>query len=124
MIAWLLLACADGAGKGDTGAPPTLARVQAEVFAPSCAFSTCHAAPGASGLVLEDGRTYDAVVDVDSADNPGHVLVVPGDSAGSYLAAKLRGDADILGEPMPVGAPLDDARLQLVLDWIDAGAPE
>lgn len=104
-----------------TGAP-TLSDVQADVFDASCAFSTCHAAPGASGLALEPGGSHAALVGVPSADAPGEVLVIPGDSAGSYLVAKLRGDPGIVGDPMPDGGPLDAARLQLVVDWIDAGA--
>jgi hypothetical protein len=122
----LLLAAlgCDGDATTDSATPaaPTLTEVQAEVFGPSCAFSTCHAAPGASGLVLEDGQSHAELVDVPSADAAGRTLVVPGDSEGSYLVAKLRGDPGITGFRMPTGDALDDARLQLVIDWIDAGA--
>lgn len=122
MIAVILAACSGGKTTDTGGAEPTLSNVQETVFTPSCAFSSCHASPGASGLVLEDGAAWDALVDVESADNPGQTLVVPGDVEGSYLTAKLRGDSGIVGDPMPVGAALDEARLQLVLDWIAAGA--
>ncbi len=118
----VLVAC--GGDPTTSTAPPTLSDVQADVFDASCAFSTCHAAPGASGLVLEPGRAHGALVDVESADAPGRTLVVPGDPEGSYLVAKLRGDADLVGDPMPDGAPLDDGRLQLVIDWIAAGAAD
>ena len=125
MILVALLAC--GGGKADSTAPmdPTLSNVQSEVLTASCAFSTCHAAPGASGLVLEEGASWAALVSVESADNPGAILVIPGDSDGSYLMAKLRGDAGIVGASMPsTGDPLDDTLLQLVADWIDAGAAD
>lgn len=114
----------DGAAtdSAPTDAAPTLTQVQAEVFGPSCAFSSCHAAPGASGLVLEDGLSHAALVNVPSADASGKTLVVPGDAEASYLVAKLRGDPGIAGFQMPTGNPLDEARLQLVIDWIDAGA--
>ena len=121
----LLVAVAlGGCGEDPTTATeaPTLSDVQADVFDASCAFSTCHAAPGASGLVLEPGAAHAALVDAPSADAPGEILVVPGDSAASYLVAKLRGDAGITGAPMPDGVPLDAERIQLVVDWIDAGA--
>ena len=120
MIALLLLACA---GKGDTGAEiaPSLTAVQGEVFTPSCAFSTCHAAPGASGLVLEEGSSWGALVNVESAAQPGSILVIPGDADGSYLIARLRGDS---GDLMPPNSPLEAERLQLVVDWINAGAAQ
>ena len=121
----LLLACS-GTGATDSkgGTSPTLSSVQSEVFNASCAFSTCHAAPGASGLVLEDGSAWSALVTVESADNPGAILVIPGDANGSYLVQKLRGDAGIVGDEMPAGNPLDAERIQLVVDWIDAGAAD
>ena len=118
----ILLAC-DGKDTTAEG-PPTLTQVQDEVFTLSCAFAACHAAPGASQLVLEAGQTHAEVVDVDSVDNPGNILVVPGDSEASYLVAKLRGEDGIVGDQMPVGAPLEAERLQLVIDWIDAGAAD
>lgn len=119
--ALLLSACT---GEKDSDAPVTLAEVQDVVFTPSCAFATCHAAPGESGLVLEEGASLAALVNVDSVDNPGNILVIPGDSEASYLIAKLRGDAGIVGELMPVGAALEADRLQLVVDWINTGATE
>jgi hypothetical protein len=122
------LGACNGGDKGtDTGGAlePTLTNVQAEVFTPSCGISTvCHAAPGSSGLVLDEGESYSHLVGVDSADLPGNTLVIPGDSAGSYLVAKLNGDVGIAGDQMPVGAALEPDRLQLVIDWIDAGAAD
>lgn len=123
MIALFLAACGGPDSTGDTGLEPTFANVQAEVFTPSCAFSTCHASPGASGLVLEDGEAWASVVDVESADNPGAVLVIPGDSEGSYLMAKLRGDLGIVGVSMPQNGSIDPAMVEIVAAWIDAGAP-
>ncbi|MEQ1568367.1 MAG: hypothetical protein ABMA64_22210 [Myxococcota bacterium] len=116
MIALALAACA-----GEDPAP-TLTQVQDEVLTPSCAFSTCHASPGASGLVLDPGASWDALVDAESIDNPGQVFVVPGDSEASYLVHKLRGDDGIVGFQMPAAAPVSADQLQLVIDWIDAGA--
>lgn len=119
-----LLACTTTDASDSKATAPTLSNVQADVFTASCAFSTCHAAPGASGLVLEDGTSWAALVTVESVDNPGAILVIPGDANGSYLVQKLRGDAGIVGDEMPAGAPLEDERIQLVVDWIDAGAAD
>lgn len=117
-----LLACAGG--KGDSAAPlePTLTNVQAEIFTPSCAFSSCHAST--SPTVLEEGLTYDAIVGKDSIDNPGHTLIVPGDAEGSYLYQKCQPTGDYIGGVMPEGLPdgLDAERLALLEAWITAGA--
>lgn len=120
----LLLACT-GAADTATAVDPTLTNVQSIVFTNSCAFSTCHASPGSSGLVLDEGAAWAELVTVESEDNPGNILVIPGDSDGSYLMAKLRGDAGIVGAAMPsTGDLLTDEKLQLVADWIDAGAAD
>ena len=123
----LLLACTGGDSAADSAASldPTLTNVQAEVFGPSCAFSTCHASPGASDLVLDDGASWAELVTVESVDNPGQILVIPGDSEGSYLMAKVRGDAGIVGDRMPsTGSMLPEDKLQLLATWIDAGAAD
>ncbi|HMV69817.1 MAG TPA: hypothetical protein PKA64_23455, partial [Myxococcota bacterium] len=64
---------------------------------------------------------YDRLVDVESST--GVPYVVPGDADGSYLVQKLEGADGITGDPMPVGGSLDPADLQVVRDWIEAGAP-
>lgn len=103
-------------------ATPTLTDVQAEVFTPSCAFSSCHGSVAGGGLNLEEGNAWAELVDVGSEDAPGHTRVVPGDADSSYLMAKLQGDADIEGDPMPPSGGLTDAQIQSVRDWINAGA--
>lgn len=121
MIAASLAACNGGKG-GDTGSQATLTEVQAKVFSPSCGLSSvCHASPGGGNLILEEGKSYAELVGVPS-DGTGDILVIEGDSANSYLMAKLNGDAGIAGFPMPQGGGLDPSMVQLVADWIDAGA--
>lgn len=127
-----LAACSDDdGGDGTGGDAPTLARVQAEVFDVGCNVSSCHGATGkAGGLVLEAGASHAQLVGV-TADNPkaaseGLVRVAPGDPDASFLVRKcLPGLAADYGEVMPSGNPdgLEPARLQLVRDWIEAGAP-
>jgi hypothetical protein len=47
-----------------------------------------------------------------------------GDPARSYLVYKLLGDEHILGDPMPPAgeAGLENSEIQLIIDWIRAGA--
>lgn len=123
----LLLACTS-APKGDTGdtPAPTLTEVQTELLTPSCAFSTCHGngGGGAADLDLSDGRSHAELVNVESTDAPGEILVVPGDPDASYLVKKCTpGATGIVGEPMPDGSDgLDEERLAMLRAWIAAGA--
>jgi hypothetical protein len=103
---------------------PVLADVQARVFTPSCAFSTCHSGSApAAGLDL-DSASRDAMVDVPSPVHGVSILVVPGDPDASYLYQKLAEDPPAVGDRMPIGSPLDPTRLALVRAWIAAGAIE
>lgn len=129
MISWLILACA--AEPVDSAQPiePTLTNVQAEVFAKSCAFSTCHGeGAGSAGLSLVDGVSYGELVgvaaegDVETGVPAGEIRVVAGDPDASYLVKKLENTAGMLGERMPQAAALDAERLALVREWISAGA--
>jgi hypothetical protein len=93
---------------------------------PSCELAGCHAAPSSNGMEL-DGRdnAYASLVDVDSEFATGEVLVIPGDADNSYLVKKLEGASGITGDPMPPPfGGIDPADVQLVRDWIDAGAAD
>jgi hypothetical protein len=116
----LLAACSE---------PATLTEVQAEVFTPSCAFSTCHGGGATGGLDLTEGSAYGSLVDQPVADVEGEggvegeIRVIPGDSENSYLMKKLRGDDDIAGDPMPPpSGGLDEELIARVASWIDDGA--
>ena len=64
-----------------------------------------------------DASSYDSVI-----HSGGHgPAVLPGDAQGSLLAQKLLGTQTI-GGSMPPGGPLTQADIQLILDWIAAGA--
>jgi hypothetical protein len=66
-----------------------------------------------------DGSTYQSVMTTgDHAP-----VVIPDDVDGSILAQKLL-DEQTFGTVMPPGSKLPDADIQLILDWIAAGAPE
>ncbi|MFZ5475571.1 MAG: hypothetical protein ACOZNI_02245 [Myxococcota bacterium] len=128
MIVLLALACAgdDPVDSGDTGEPldPTFTNVKVEIFQLSCQSSSCHGGRGSSDLSLDDDVAWSEIVNVESTDVPGEILVVPGDPSASYLVRKCRAEQGITGEPMPKGTPtgLDAPRLDLLEAWVAAGA--
>ena len=98
-----------------------------EVFTQNCAFDGCHGgATPHQGLDLTDARTsYRLLVDVAANELQGQFKrIAPGDSANSYLVMKLRDDARIAGQPMPLGGyPMDPALVMKIAAWAQAGAP-
>ena len=64
-----------------------------------------------------DSTSYEAVTTTGS----GGSVVVPGDTTNSILAQRVTGAQGAL---MPPSGKLSDAEIQLILDWIAAGAPE
>jgi hypothetical protein len=123
---WIAAVACDPAAKDttDTGATPgapTFTQVKSEVL-PSCT-PVCHTGATSAPLVLTAGQEYDAIVNVESVDAPGQILVVPGDADSSYLVAKIEGSVGITGSQMPPPfGGLSADQIQLVRDWIDAGA--
>ncbi len=107
-----------GAPAGDT----SFSAIRDEILLPTCGFSTCHGS-GTGGLTITAEGAYAALVEAPSSISPGDILVIPGDPDGSYLVKKLDGAADIVGGPMPVGAPLSASDLSRIRTWIAAGAP-
>lgn len=106
-------------------AGPSLVEVQESVFDASCAFTGCHAGDDPAGeLSLERGVAYQNTVDVPSAQVPSLLRVEPGNADDSYLFIKITGDDRIAENTfrMPIGGELTDDQIQLVEDWVDAGA--
>lgn len=93
------------------------------VFDAHC--TSCHSpAGGTQGALDLQTDPYGALVDAASA-YPGRTLVTAGDSAGSFLIVKLRGDqAGTEGGTMPPGTPLDSGTVDAIAAWIDAGATQ
>lgn len=91
------------------------------VFQQNC--YSCHGTGvGLGDLDLESDACAD-LVDVPAA-NPaygGAVLVSPGDVAGSVLWAKCA-DTGEYGGVMPTSAAMDQANIDIIAGWIDAGA--
>jgi hypothetical protein len=93
------------------------------LFAEDCA--ACHSANAELGGLDLETDPHAAVVGVESAGNPGRLLVAAGDPGGSLLYRKIAGSqaADELGS-MPPGGSVSAATLAVVSDWIAAGADD
>jgi hypothetical protein len=111
------------------GAAATLANIQAAIFSTTCTDPACHSAQLAQGdLNLEAGASYAALVNAPAfnltARQAGLFRVKPGDPDHSFLILKLAGPLSAEGSPMPLGKPsLTAEQIQLIRDWITAGAP-
>ena len=140
-------------GCGDDDEPevivePTLESIQANVFAKSCVFSSCHtdtkrhsALGGTIMSLLSMTESCDSLVNVASKRVPGKFRMIPGDPANSYMIAKLNNMIDPVdraavddttgaGRAMPwSNAPLDMPLLisvqkrEAIAEWIRQGAP-
>jgi hypothetical protein len=105
---------------------PTLDDIQASVFTPTCATSTCHSAGAqAAGLSLANADTsYLELVGQFSNQNgqSNVMLVAPGDPDASYLVRKIQNTAGISGGPMPPGVALPQTDIDDIRQWISDGA--
>lgn len=104
----------------DGGATPKNAET---VLAESCGTSTCHdqPRPPQHELDLLSPGVESRVVGV-NAIGPGcesGVLVVAGDSDGSYLLDKVVNTPGICGLQMPVVGLLSQSDIEILRDWID-----
>lgn len=100
-----------------------------QVFAQSCAFSTCHSPIGRQGgLVLSSEQiSWSSLVDVDplhpDARAMGLKRVASGDPENSFLLRKLRGLGP--GDSMPqAGGLLSEEIISVIEAWIERGAHE
>jgi len=97
---------------GPTSETPTYEADILPIFQKS--YTMCHSALGGW-----DVTSYQAVMTTgDHAP-----VVITGDSANSILTQKFLGTSPF-GGIMPPGGKLPDATIQIILDWITAGAPE
>ncbi len=107
---------------------PTLESIQANVFTPTCATSGCHTGPAGLGLpagqdLSSASASFASLVNVASEQVPSLLRVAPGDATNSYLMQKLKGEATVGGQ-MPLGGnPLPWPTIDVIRDWINAGAP-
>ena len=102
-----------------SGLQPTLSSIQREIN-PSCVeHHGDHAIEG--DLDLRDGQSYSQLV-----NHPAFQValdrVEPNDPSNSYLIHKLEDRAGIVGERMPPDEPLSSAQIDVIRQWINAGA--
>lgn len=81
-----------------------------------------------NGLDLTRGNAHNALVDQPTFEEPDiepAKRVTPGNPDGSYLIQKISSDAPKFGSRMPLDGPpfLTQTEIQLIRDWISAGAP-
>lgn len=132
-LALVLAGCTAGNGEGldANGQPipinPPVAsdfqEIQDTVFTPIC--TQCHIGANAPlGLRLDAANSYALLVNVASGEVPGLLRVNPGNANQSYLVQKIRGTASVGGR-MPLGqAALPQDRIDLIVNWVTAGAPQ
>ncbi|WP_096087442.1 cytochrome P460 family protein [Agaribacterium haliotis] len=137
VAAFSLALSACGAGSGDgldkNGQPLTgviagpsddlFTQVQ-EVFTANCI--RCHSGPSApQGMSLAAGVSYNQIVNVASNQKPDLLRINPSNPDDSYLLQKVLGSPGISGSQMPLGGPfLSSENIQIIRDWIAAGAPQ
>ncbi len=112
--------------------PATLDAIQANIFSPRCALPSCHdSATHVENLDLSAGNAAAQLVGVSPATGAaqarGLLRVDPGDPSNSFLVIKLTGPPLLSSDEglrMPeTGAPLSDAEIAVVSQWI-AGLPK
>jgi len=92
---------------------PTFADNIQPLFEAKC--KACHS--GSMTLGGWDASSYQAVM---TSGNNGPT-VITGDASNSFLVQKLLGEQ---GGIMPPAGKLPEAEIQLIINWIDSGAPE
>ena len=99
---------------------PNFSEIQAGLFTPTCA--SCHGGGNPSaGLNLEAGNSYANLVGIASSQEPGTQRVNAGNPDASYLVQKLEGTA-ASGGVMPPSGAIPQADIDVVRQWISAGA--
>ncbi|MEK7325738.1 MAG: c-type cytochrome domain-containing protein, partial [Chloroflexota bacterium] len=100
---------------GTPAAPPSFSEQILPLLEAKC--SLCHNQK--TKLGGWDASSYEAVMTTgDHAP-----VVIPGDAAASLLSQKVSG-AQAQGDIMPPAGLLPEDEIQLIVDWIAAGAPE
>jgi hypothetical protein len=112
-----------------SGPSAPFSELQAKLFTPDCATSLCHSGnpPSHAPLSLDQGLSYDALVNRPASQASSILLVKPGAPDESYLMLKLLGTVGTSGTVstrMPLNRPsIDSDRLAAVRGWIERGAP-
>ena len=99
-----------------------------DVYPILMASCSCHIGGSPGGLAMPDAATAHAnLVDTPASQTMGALdRVAPGDPESSYLIHKLNGtqvDVGGSGGKMPQGGALDPAEINVIIDWVNDGAP-
>ncbi len=112
------------------GVTSTFEQIQRQIFTPTCAVPTCHnVAQAEHQMSLAEGEAYDNLVGVAPANTVANAAglqrVDPGNPDNSFILKKLRGElVDGEGVRMPRDLkPLHHLHVDLIEEWIAAGAP-
>ncbi|MEO8605964.1 MAG: DUF1592 domain-containing protein [bacterium] len=112
-----------------TPAGVTFQQLQDDIFTPRCATQYCHSQQTRSGgMVLEGAAAFDALVGAEptitAARTAGMLRVDPYAPENSFLLLKLtQPSSATYGSRMPlIGTLLNAAEIDLIRDWILAGA--
>ncbi len=100
----------EGAAEVEVSESPSFSDDIQPIFNRSCV--ACHGSLGGW-----DGSTYETVIE--SGNNA--PVVIPGDGEGSILGQKVLG-TQTYGTIMPPGGRLSAEEIQLIINWINAGA--
>ena len=121
--ATLFVACG-GDGDDDEPTPPTFTEIYDGILSVRCADAICHGSGGFGMNFTSRDAAYASLVGVTaqgpSCGTSGATRVVPGNPDASLMYQKLLPNVPC-GSRMP-GAPLDDADMERIADWIEAGA--
>ena len=112
----------DGGGDGTVQAVSFANQIQ-PIFDANC--TVCHVSGGIADTImhLNAEESFDALVGQASVQDASLTRVVAGDSGTSLLFEKVSSNSPPVGARMPLdGAPLSDADIALIGDWIDEGA--
>jgi len=114
----------DPVGNGDsTAVAVTLSQLSAEIFTPNCAFSGCHGSVPSENMSLLPDDIAASIIDVQSNQRPSLKRIDPNNPDESYLLQKVSGTGAKAQMPPLGGTPLSAAQIQLIVDWVNAGAP-
>ncbi len=102
--------------------PATFTEVYNDILFPSCGFSSCHGGSAGAPYLSDAEQAYESLVDAESKDKSGAILVRPGDPDNSYLIQKLEDAPDIEGDAMPPSFSMDPEIIERVRSWIEDGA--
>ncbi|WP_146157242.1 hypothetical protein [Enhygromyxa salina] len=117
----------DTTGDGDGDAALSHAADIQPIWDANCA-QGCHMPGGVYAALDLSGDATDNLIGATTSQAAGKTFVAAGDSANSYIVAKLRGtqmEFGGMGGSMPAGAnatPLPEETIALIEQWIDEGA--